>query len=286
MDTKILIILLFLPILIFLDEKLGNGKGKFWKKVNSGFINISRIENLYEKVLNKILISRALRWQILICVVLFFIFSVSLVPLGFIKNILFPAEQRDQIFVTVETPLGSDIKSTQLESQKVFDTIKNSVPNLNFAVEQTTKGFLDDPDGVNKSLITFNLKQENSKDIAKILRNEIKNYKGNAKVEVKEEEGGPPTGAKLQIKLVGDNLVKLDELAEKTILYLKEKEGLSLLVVTHDEDFAKRLIVDYKLASIPISSFNLENRQDGVLRFCFAKKKETLETAIAILQSI
>lgn len=53
-----------------------------------------------------------------------------------------------------------------------------------------------------------------------------------------------------------------------------------------DEDLAKRLILDRKLASIPISSFNENNRQDGVLRFCFAKKKETLEQATEILCSL
>jgi len=53
-----------------------------------------------------------------------------------------------------------------------------------------------------------------------------------------------------------------------------------------DEDLAKRLIIDRKLASIAISSFNLDNRQDGVLRFCFAKKNETLEQATNILCSL
>ncbi len=53
-----------------------------------------------------------------------------------------------------------------------------------------------------------------------------------------------------------------------------------------DEDFAKRLIVDQKLASIAISSFNMDGRQDGVLRFCFAKKNETLEQAADILCSL
>jgi len=50
-----------------------------------------------------------------------------------------------------------------------------------------------------------------------------------------------------------------------------------------DEDLSERLIIDYKLASIPISSFNVNNRDDKVLRFCFAKKKETLEKAAEIL---
>lgn len=53
-----------------------------------------------------------------------------------------------------------------------------------------------------------------------------------------------------------------------------------------DEDLAKRLIIDHKLASIPISSFNVGNRNDGVLRFCFAKKRETLEKAIEILRNL
>lgn len=53
-----------------------------------------------------------------------------------------------------------------------------------------------------------------------------------------------------------------------------------------DEDFAKRLIIKYKLASIPISSFNVNHRDDKVLRFCFAKKKETLAKALEILNKL
>lgn len=58
--------------------------------------------------------------------------------------------------------------------------------------------------------------------------------------------------------------------------------------ITNESDakFAKRLIVDHKLASIPISSFNVGDRDDKVLRFCFAKKKESLEKAIDILCSL
>ncbi|MGB6150390.1 MAG: methionine aminotransferase [Pricia sp.] len=50
-----------------------------------------------------------------------------------------------------------------------------------------------------------------------------------------------------------------------------------------DEHLAERLILDHKLASIPISSFNVNSRDDKVLRFCFAKKRETLEIASEIL---
>ena len=53
-----------------------------------------------------------------------------------------------------------------------------------------------------------------------------------------------------------------------------------------DVDLAQRLIIDHKLACIPISSFNVGDRDDKVLRFCFAKKKETLKQALEILQAL
>lgn len=53
-----------------------------------------------------------------------------------------------------------------------------------------------------------------------------------------------------------------------------------------DVDFAKRLTVDNKIASIPLSVFNNNKRDDKMLRFCFAKTDETLEQAARILNKI
>ncbi len=53
-----------------------------------------------------------------------------------------------------------------------------------------------------------------------------------------------------------------------------------------DEDFAKKLIIKHQLASIAISSFNVEDRNDNNLRFCFAKKEETLLKAAEILNKL
>ena len=58
--------------------------------------------------------------------------------------------------------------------------------------------------------------------------------------------------------------------------------------ITNEQDavLAQRLIVEHKLACIPISSFNTNNRDDKMLRFCFAKKEETLEKAAKILNRL
>jgi len=54
----------------------------------------------------------------------------------------------------------------------------------------------------------------------------------------------------------------------------------------NDKVIGKRLITENRIASIPISSFNVQNRNDHMLRFCFAKKQETLEQAVEILCKI
>lgn len=53
-----------------------------------------------------------------------------------------------------------------------------------------------------------------------------------------------------------------------------------------DMDFAKRLTIESKVASIPTSSFYHDGHDFNVLRFCFAKKEETLEKAAKILCEI
>ena len=50
-----------------------------------------------------------------------------------------------------------------------------------------------------------------------------------------------------------------------------------------DKDLAIRLTKDYGIATIPVSAFYKNGEDNHVLRFCFAKKEETLEKAVAKL---
>ena len=54
----------------------------------------------------------------------------------------------------------------------------------------------------------------------------------------------------------------------------------------HDVDFARRVTRDFGIASIPLSVFNTDNLDHKVLRFCFAKKDDTLKRAAEIINSI
>lgn len=53
-----------------------------------------------------------------------------------------------------------------------------------------------------------------------------------------------------------------------------------------DVEFARRLVQEFGVASIPVSAFYTKNGDYGVLRFCFAKKDETLEAAAEKLMRV
>jgi len=53
-----------------------------------------------------------------------------------------------------------------------------------------------------------------------------------------------------------------------------------------DKDFAIRITKEYGVAVIPISAFYKSGKDDKVVRFCFAKKEETLALAAERLSRI
>jgi len=53
-----------------------------------------------------------------------------------------------------------------------------------------------------------------------------------------------------------------------------------------DEAFCKRLVHEHKVATIPVSAFYEEDHVTSVVRFCFSKKDETIDTALERLSRV
>ena len=76
-------------------------------------------------------------------------------------------------------------------------------------------------------------------------------------------------------------------LMRQTRFSMQESYGSYFICATYekisdeaDKDLAIRLTREFGVATIPVSVFYRNGKDDHVLRFCFAKKKETLETAV------
>ena len=57
----------------------------------------------------------------------------------------------------------------------------------------------------------------------------------------------------------------------------------SSISTENDMDFTRRMTIEHGVASIPISAFNLNKKDNHMIRFCFAKTDETLKRAAEIL---
>lgn len=82
-------------------------------------------------------------------------------------------------------------------------------------------------------------------------------------------------------------------LMKQTRFDLQESYGSYFICGTYgkitdeaDKDFAIRLTREFGVATIPVSAFYNEGKDDKVLRFCFSKKKETLEAAVEKLARV
>jgi methionine aminotransferase len=77
------------------------------------------------------------------------------------------------------------------------------------------------------------------------------------------------------------------QLMQQTRFTMQESFGSYFICGTYeritdeaDKDLAIRLTKEVGVATIPVSAFYQKGKDDKVLRFCFSKKKETLEAAV------
>ncbi len=53
-----------------------------------------------------------------------------------------------------------------------------------------------------------------------------------------------------------------------------------------EKDFAIRLTKEYGVTTIPVSAFYQQEKNNNVIRFCFAKKETTLQEAVNRLTAL
>ena len=62
--------------------------------------------------------------------------------------------------------------------------------------------------------------------------------------------------------------------------------GYNRISTLDDTSFSKKLTIENKVATIPVSAFYKDGTDNKVIRFCFAKKKETLDAAVEKLLTL
>ena len=158
-------------------------------------------------------------WQMVILVTL--IFALSLYSFQFVGVSLFPMAEKPQLIINIETPEGSNLALTDAVAREVEKhlaqrpEIKTYASNIGRGNPQIHYGIESPEHKVNHAQIFLELHEYERRQMAKIiaeLREKFGNYPG-ARIEIKELAAGPPVEAPVAIKILGDELEVLKNIA-------------------------------------------------------------------------
>ena len=196
-----------------------------------GFINMEPFIDGYRRAISYVISSKVWRRNTLIIVTLFAIFSYLLLPAGFIVNEFFPKSDADSLYINLELPAGTTLAKTSSETISLVNRLRTN-PDVSYVSADVGQSFSGDGGSgtgggntTHLSKITLNLNEENSTKLAEELRQTFATYTV-GKLSVVELSGGPPAGADVQIKLLGDDLTQLDAYAKQVEQYLSKQQGV------------------------------------------------------------
>lgn len=201
--------------------------------VDNGLLNIEGLSHRYMGVIDRILRSKHGRRNTIIAIIIFAVVAYLLVPLGLVQNEFFPKTNEDLVYMSLEMPAGTNLATTNAEALNVLERVRKTEV-ANFVIAETGTGVGSDgnrSNNPNNVLYTLHLppkekRSVTSQDLAERLRARYKDYsRGN--LTVTEVSGGPPAGADVQVKLLGDDLNVLDQYASKVVDFLKKQPGVT-----------------------------------------------------------
>jgi len=240
-------------------------KAGFQRISSHGIIDVTGFSEGYRRVMRRILAKKTNRRLVLAGVVIYAIFSFALLPLGFVKNEFFPKSQSDEFFVKLELPAGARFEQTRVQAEPILTKLL-TLPEVLYVTAEIgrsgTSSSVSSSLGNSQNSIYFSVRlleqkkrKLNSLDIAEQARQMFKNSDVGKISVVEESGGGPPAGADLQIKLLGNDLNQLNTYADKLITFLGSQSGVNNVEKSITESTSKvRFVPDQaKLAQNNIS---------------------------------
>lgn len=227
------------PLAAFLREKLKSIPAsqtiaqKLGTYTSHGILDIEILAQKYHRLILRILASKSARRTVLITIVTYSLIGFMLVPLGLVKNEFFPKIEGEQVFMTLELPSGTALEVLDRQAKEILEDVRQT-PGAEFVIAEIGRGFSGGFGGVgetgNTALFTLHLPKLDDQKISSIkiaenLRQKYGKY-SHGTISVVEESGGPPAGADVQIKLLGDNLGQLTTYADHIVAHLKTQSGL------------------------------------------------------------
>jgi multidrug efflux pump subunit AcrB len=180
-------------------------------------------------------------------------FVISLVVLGTIPKQFFPEMPPKEFFVDITMPVSSSLKATDEVVLKIESYLKknkdikwyvSSVGNMGASGGSMVSSGSDKSD---IARITVKVKDDKERkqtpdQILENVRKFVKTLPG-VEVEISKEEGGPPSGSPISIKIVGDEFKVLKDISDKVKKVMGEVKGVVDIRDNYDDSSAEMHVV-------------------------------------------
>jgi HAE1 family hydrophobic/amphiphilic exporter-1 len=204
--------------------------------VDRGLVNISRIASIYKGLLDRSLRQKNARRMIVGMVVIFFFFAVSLVGFGFVENEFFPSDDANLIYVNIELPLDTraeiseDVARAFVSEIIGLEGVKNYQTQIGAKFSGNGEMSLDS--AAHNVLITLNLLDKEERELTSLEITDTLRHmpavtefdKGS--IVITQMGSGPPAGADVTVKLIGEDLDVLNAYADQIGAYLRDLSGV------------------------------------------------------------
>ena len=190
----------------------------------------------YGERLYKIIQNKWRRRTVLAIIMVAFLLSMALIPLGILKVEMFTTTDYTRLYVNIKTPNGTSLDTTSAIAEEVegrllqYKEIKSFVSNIGMIGADSIDEFQISTGGTpNIARVIIDLVEEKERDrssmeIASEMRKVFKDIPG-AEINVQELESGPPSGKAITIRIKGDRLEDLKQTGDDFVEILKDIPG-------------------------------------------------------------
>lgn len=224
-------LMLMPPIAVWILTRTGESDKRPWLAPY-----FDRLAEWYGRNIRRILHSKKERRTWLLSVLVAFFLSGVLFATGIVKFNLFASQDINLFFVNIAAPEGTALDRTKEITAKVEEIVEDTPELIRFVTVYGGGGFNDgfgagSAGASHKASITVTLtdpadRDIKSYDIAADLRKKLRSIT-EAEVLVEELSGGPPSGADIQIRLIGEDVRSVQEFAAVVQNELRQVEGAS-----------------------------------------------------------
>ncbi|MCD4760414.1 efflux RND transporter permease subunit [bacterium] len=212
-------------------------KGQFAKKNKESILEryvTVRLRKIYRQKIVKFLSSRKDKIKFGITVTILFLVSLGMLIGGIVPVELFPKIDMDFLYIDIKAPVGTELVETDRIVLHVEEILysKNYIKNFVTTIGQSSSiGSFDAGSSsehlasISINLVSLDERDKKSFEIVEELREEMKSI-NEGDITLKELSAGPPTGAPIEVRVSGDDLTVIENLANKVKDILKNTEGV------------------------------------------------------------